>query len=118
MNNERREYPKRPESVNLVYFAVLNPPDKLRQQGMGKTLNTSEGGILLETYDKIADEGTIVLTLGLRDETVDVEAKIAHLSVVENGTFHTGLSFIIEKPLQLDRIKQYIDLFESMNNKK
>ncbi|MCB9481527.1 MAG: PilZ domain-containing protein [Desulfobacteraceae bacterium] len=118
MNNERREYPKRPESVNLVYFAVFNDLDKLRQQGMGKTLNISEGGILLETYEKIADEGTIVLTLGLRDETVDIQAKTAHLSELENGIFHTGLSFIIENPLQLDRIKQYILLFESMNDKK
>lgn len=83
MNNERREYPKRPPSVNLVYFAVYNSNNFLKQQGMGKTINISEGGILLETYEKVIKDEKIFLSLGLKDETVDIEAQIAHESIRE-----------------------------------
>ncbi|MGE4519364.1 MAG: PilZ domain-containing protein [Desulfobacteraceae bacterium] len=115
MNDERREYPKRPKSVNLVYFAVYDSRKILKQQGMGKTLNISEGGILLETYERILDDGLIFLSLGLKDETVDIEAKIAHFSGRGDSIYHTGLSFVIDSQEKTESIKKYIDLFESMN---
>jgi len=115
MNDERREYPKRPESVNLVYFAVFDSKKMLKQQGMGKTLNISEGGILLETYERILDDGVIFLSLGLKNETVDIEAGIAHFSGIGNGIYHTGLSFVIDSSEKIESIKEYISLFESMN---
>jgi hypothetical protein len=116
MNNERREYPKRPNSVNLVYFGVFDEKKMLKQQGMGKTLNISEGGILLETYERILDDGVIFLSLGLKDETIDVEAKIAHFSGRGNGIYHTGLSFVADSDEKIEYIKKYIKLFESMGS--
>ncbi|MDY0359974.1 MAG: PilZ domain-containing protein [Desulforegulaceae bacterium] len=115
MNNERREYPKRPQSVNLVYFAVYNSNNFLKQQGMGKTINISEGGILLETYESVLQDDKIFLSLGLKDETVDIEAKIIHESIKENGIYHTGFSFVIESEKQSESIKKYIELFETTN---
>ncbi|MGM0417575.1 MAG: PilZ domain-containing protein [Thermodesulfobacteriota bacterium] len=108
--NERRKYSLRPESVNLVYFAVYNQENILVQQGMGKTLNISEGGILLETYEKISEQGSIYLSLGFKDETVDVKAEIAHMKVKKENIYHTGLSFsdVSEKK---DKIKKYIKIF-------
>jgi len=114
MTNERRENPKRSGSVNLVYFAVYNLTNFLKQQGMGKTINISEGGILLETYEEVQKGEKIFLSLGLKDETIDIEAEIVHLSIKESGFYHTGFSFVIESYEQSESIKKYINLFESI----
>jgi len=108
--HERRKYAFRPESVNLVYFAVYNQENILIQQGMGKTLNISEGGILLETYEKISLQEIIYLSLGLKDETVEVKAEIAHMAVKKDNIYHTGFSFsdLSEKK---DKIRKYIKIF-------
>lgn len=110
---ERRQDMYRPKSENLVYFAVFTPEKKTIQQGMGRTLNISQGGILLETYKKISESGKIVLSLGFKDEALDVEAEIVHCTEAGNGSFHMGLAFRNIDQNTLDKINRYIDFFES-----
>jgi len=115
---ERREYPARPQSVNLVYFAVFDDTmSKLLQQGMGRTLNISTGGILLETYDRIFDSGKILITLGLKDDMVEVSADVVHSSNGENNTYNTGLSFDIADQDILLKLKKYIKIFHELEEK-
>ncbi len=111
---ERRQYMYRPESLNLVYFAVFKPEKNISQQGMGRTLNISLGGILLETYKKISESGKIVLSLGFKDDTLEVEAEIAHCIQKDNGTFHTGLSFKNVDKNASEQINRYINLFKKL----
>ncbi|MDY0132529.1 MAG: PilZ domain-containing protein [Desulforegulaceae bacterium] len=114
MKVERRKYPHRSESANLVYFAIFYPDKTLKQQGMGKTINISEGGILLETHEKLIDDQLISLSLGLNNETVDLEAKLVHFTKNKEGLYHSGLSFIIDSIKKTEAIKKYITIFEQM----
>lgn len=111
-NKERRQFPKRAESVNLVYFAVLGEK-AVRHQGMGRTLNISQGGLLLETREKIPEMEKVVLTLGLEHETLDIEAQAVRFLVNSDGTVHTGFSFKVKENERILKLKKYIDLFES-----
>lgn len=62
----RRRY-SRISSVNLTEVHVLDA-EEIANCGIGKTLNISEGGILLETHFPIKINQFLNLTLALGDE--------------------------------------------------
>ena len=82
------------------------------QQGMGRTLNISLGGILIETREKISKQGEISLGLGLGDETLEISADTAHFCKDLNGFFHTGLSFKKCDKGKEKKIEEYIKNFK------
>lgn len=113
MTEERRRWPARPKSINLVYFGIFSASgNNMMQQGMGRTLNISSGGILLETYDKILENEKIFLSLGLKDDMIEIEAEIAHSSKnKENGKYLTGFSFVVDNDCVKEKIQEHIKLF-------
>jgi hypothetical protein len=92
--------------LNLSYV-LLNEEGQPIHQGMGRTLNLSEKGILLETSFPIEPGHTVVLTIGLEDETVDIKAKVSHFRQLENGLFGTGLTFFEVPGKTLDGLRQF-----------
>ena len=52
MTLEKRIKP-RADSHNILSYVCLDEENEIVEQGMGRTLNVSEGGILLETHDSI-----------------------------------------------------------------
>lgn len=61
---------------------------------MGKTLDVSEGGILLETHLPIVREHPLLLTLGLRDKVVDVKGVVVYSRKGEGGMIQSGIKFM------------------------
>ena len=116
VTKERRSFPHRPKSVNLVYFAVYDDKNTKIQQGMGKTLNISQGGILLETRERIIDNGNLIVSLALKNEIVDLGARVAHFLSTAGGVFNTGLSFIEVDAVSEKKIEDYINLFDCQGN--
>lgn len=94
------------DTLNLSYF-LLNEAGEAIHQGMGRTLNLSEKGILLETSRPIDQGCIVVLTLGLADETLDIKAKATHFRELENGRFGTGLTFLDITETSLATLKQF-----------
>ena len=80
------------DSLNLSYI-LLNEEGQMMHQGMGRTLNLSSKGAFLETTFPIEENHTVVLTIGLAEEMVEVKARVAHFRVLENGRYGTGLEF-------------------------
>lgn len=109
---EKRKYPKRTDSENLVYYAVSSD-DMPLQQGMGRTLNIGQGGVLLETHQEIADTGKVVLSLGLEHKVFEIEARVVRSIMKSSGIFHTGFAFTDDREESLSKIQEYMDLFES-----
>ena len=60
--DDQRKDP-RIQSSNLISYVSCDETDQEIMQGMGRTLNVSEGGILLETHVPIDQHHVVTLTM-------------------------------------------------------
>ena len=70
-NTERREFIRR-DSLNLLDYVVLDKEGTTEDHGMGRTLNVSENGILLETQISLPLSQLLLITLGLEEDLFDL----------------------------------------------
>ena len=106
---EQRKH-DRISSLNLLKYVGLDENDQEMAQGMGRTLNVSESGILLETHIPI--EGPFVLlTIGLEDELVDIKGEVAHSKPGKEGQFESGIRFLEIDETVYRVLKKYVDAF-------
>ncbi len=101
---------KRFESLNLVSFTHRSPDGKIDLEVVGRTLDLSIGGILLEISPEIPSENTEVeVTLGIRDNVIQATGEIVHQRELENGHFGLGISF---KNISDENIKTLLEFLE------
>ena len=92
MPAENKRKHERIESLNLSYIC-LDEDKNIVKQGMGRTLNISESGILLETHFPIESNHTLQLTISLEEELLDIKGQPAHIRSIEGGKYQVGIKF-------------------------
>ena len=90
-NDKRRHI--RIESTNLLNFVCTGGDGEPCQQGMGRTLNVSESGILLETYKPLDAQTRISITIGIEEELVDIEGEVVFLKESTKDIYEAGIQF-------------------------
>jgi hypothetical protein len=95
------------ESLNLSYVC-LDDDNNVVKQGMGRTLNISEAGILLEAYFPIDASYQILLTIGLKDKLVDLKGRLAHSRPTEKGKHEVGIEFIEVDDAARQTLKEFV----------
>jgi hypothetical protein len=95
------------ESLNLSYVC-LDDDNNIVKQGMGRTLNISESGILLEAYFPIDTSYEILLTIGLKDDLVDLKGRLAHSRPTEKGKHEVGIEFVEVDDTARQTLKEFI----------
>ena len=91
--NERRHHP-RISALNLISYNCIDETEQIVAQGMGRTLNVSEGGILLETHTPIDPKNTIALAIGLEDDLIDIKGKVVFSISGKDEKFEAGIEFL------------------------
>jgi hypothetical protein len=76
--------------MNLSYIC-LDKSEEVVQQAMGRTINISDGGLLLETHFKMKKGYTLIASIGLRDETVDFKGTVIHVQRAGGGKYVAGI---------------------------
>ena len=109
MTSKKRRY-DRIDSLNLLSYACMDDEGNVVSQGMGRTLNVSEGGIMLETHEPIPTS-QILLTIGFKDDVTDVNGKVAYSKTGDNDRIWSGIEFIASDETASAVIKRYIDAF-------
>jgi hypothetical protein len=105
-SDEKRKH-RRIASLNLSYIC-LDDAGKPVKQGMGRTLNLSEAGILLETRFPIAAEHRVVLSIGLEDQLVDINGRAVHVRSTDHGVYEIGIEFVAPDERMLQTIRHFI----------
>lgn len=77
-------------------------------QSLGRTLNISTGGILLEMAKDTPLQLRVNLRLGIKDDIVEIEGNVVHLSKTETGEIELGIEFINPTDNQKKIIKRAI----------
>ena len=93
MNSENKRKHERIRSLNLSYVC-LDEDQNIVKQGMGRTLNISESGILLETHFLIELQHIVQLTVSLEEDLLDLKGKPVHVQSIDGGKFQIGIEFV------------------------
>jgi hypothetical protein len=114
MTNEEKRKHTRIDSLHLLnYVFSEGSDDDEATQGMGRTLNVSESGILLETHSPIAAESIISLTIGFEEDVVDIKGKVIYTKKNENNMNESGIAFFEVGAKANEILKKYIEAFNS-----
>jgi hypothetical protein len=106
MESEEKRKHRRIPTLHLSYV-LLDEAGKPVKQGMGRTLNLSESGILLETHFPIAAEHTVILSIGLEDQLVDINGRAVHVRSTDNGLYEIGIEFVSPDERMLQTIRHF-----------
>ena len=110
VTNEKRHCP-RIQALNLISYSCIGESEKIESQGMGRTLNISEEGILIETYVSIDPKYSIALSIGLEDELINITGQIIFSQPGKNEKFEAGIEFLETDESTLDVLRKYIKAF-------
>ncbi len=112
MTTEKRRH-IRFDAVNPSQVNIYSDEDSnvTVQEGQGKTLNMSKGGVLLETPFPIALGQKLSLIININTESVYLSGKVAHTRCEATNCYKTGIQFtsIDDKGRQI--LDKYIAMF-------
>ena len=106
MIDERRRF-TRPEAVHLLDFLVVDEEGVQGQYAMGRTLNISEGGLLMESHIPLPQGQKIMITLEMEEQLIDIMGKIVYESAVD-GRHKNGISFFHLDEQDKKLLNQYV----------
>jgi c-di-GMP-binding flagellar brake protein YcgR len=110
--SQRRKY-ERKDSLNLIDYVVLGPEGNPIGRRMGRTLNVSVGGILLETHHPLKQGQRVVVTIALNEDIVEINGHVVYIKPCEDKLFCSGIEFA-EIDEEGERIvKNYIEALKA-----
>ena len=112
MTAEDKRKHKRIPSLNLSYIC-LDENNNIVKQGMGRTLNISESGILLETQFQIELEYLVIMSIGLQEDLLEIKGKPIHTRSNETGKFEVGIEFFEPDQDAIQLLKNFIAKYDS-----
>jgi len=84
----------RVKTNNLISHESIGKDGRVESRSMGKALNVSRSGILLETADPIFSEGISLLAVDLEDNLIEIKGRPIYCRKTDTGMYQTGISFI------------------------
>ena len=90
---EKRKHP-RVDINNLVSYRCIDDSENRTKEGRGKSVNISQGGILIETHDPFEWQDVLRLFIDIEDESVSIKGKVIYCNAANFGKFRTGIQFI------------------------
>ena len=107
MTSENKRKHERIQSLNLSYIC-LDEEENIVKQGMGRTLNISESGMLLETHFPIEPKHVVQLTISLEENLLDLKGKPVHVRPSDEGKYEIGIQFIELDQSASDLLKKFV----------
>ena len=108
MTSENKRKHERIQSLNLSYIC-LDEDQNIVKQGMGRTLNISESGILLETHFPVEPKHVVQLTISLEENLLDLKGKPVHVRSIDEGKYEIGIQFVERDKSTSGLLKKFIN---------
>jgi c-di-GMP-binding flagellar brake protein YcgR len=90
---EKRKHP-RIDINNLVSYRCMDESGNQTKEGRGKSVNISQGGILIETHDTFEWQDILLLFIDIEDESVSIKGKVIYCNAANFGKFRIGIQFL------------------------
>jgi hypothetical protein len=102
----------RVNSINLLNYVYFDENLKEEFQGMGRTLNVSEAGLLLETNSLFKTEREVSINIGLEEEILSINGIVIFTAQNKSGLPKAGIKFKSIGDDELDILKNHIQTFQ------
>jgi c-di-GMP-binding flagellar brake protein YcgR len=89
---DQRQYP-RVEISNLISYACIDAQGAMLKQGMGKAVDISQNGLMLESGCPIESEYVSLLSADPDDRLVEIVGKVAYTRRGRSGSYKNGIRF-------------------------
>jgi hypothetical protein len=76
-NSDKRNF-IRLDSLHLLDYLTIDREGRQTTYSMGRTLDVSEHGLKLEVTNAIAPGDTLLITIGLEEDLVDLTGEVIH----------------------------------------
>lgn len=93
MDERDRRKHARIETRNLVSHDSISKKGQVVSRNMGKALNVSRSGILLETAHPIEEEHVYLMTVDLDNNMIELKGRIVYCRKAQSGMYHAGIEF-------------------------
>lgn len=103
----------RKNSLHLLDYLVIDKNGLQTTYSMGRTLDVSENGIKLETTQQISKGDTLLITVGLEDELVELRGEVVHSEILDQR-YLTGIEFQDISTVGKRIFKKYAEAFQSI----
>ncbi len=102
----------RKNALHLLDYLIIDQNGLQTTYSMGRTLDVSEKGLKLETTQPISQGDTLLITVGVEDDLIDLRGEVVHTEILD-GRHITGIEFQ-DIPEDGRRIfKKYAEAFHS-----
>ena len=92
MNPVEHRHFIRKDALHLLDYLVVDQNGVQTTYSMGRTLDVSENGLKLETTQPILTGDTLLISVGVEDDIIDLRGKVVHSEVLD-GRHVTGIEF-------------------------
>lgn len=90
-DNEKRNF-IRMDALHLLDYLVIDREGRQTTYSMGRTLDVSEQGLKLEVTHAVSPGDTLLITVGLEDDLIDLTGEVIHCEQ-EANRFVLGIEF-------------------------
>ncbi len=91
VNGEKRQF-IRLDSLHLLDYLIIDQEGRQTTYSMGRTLDVSNNGLKLETTQPISPKDTLLITIGLEDDLIDLVGEAKYCKEKANR-YTTGIEF-------------------------
>ena len=89
---ERRKH-ARIEIRNLISYDSFSRKGQIVSRNIGRALNISRSGILLETAHSIDEEFVSIFTVDLENKLIELKGRLIYCKKTQSGMYHAGIEF-------------------------
>ena len=83
----------RVETSNLISFLSVDADGRVLRQGMGKALDVSQNGLMLESAIPVESEFVSLMSTDPGNNLIEITAKVAYSRRSRTGNYLTGVQF-------------------------
>ena len=121
MTEQNKRQAQRFDTLNLLVYTVVNEWGDRLATGMGRTLNISEKGILLEVKESLLAGQTVAVAIGqsisvdigIQEDLVTLTGKVMHCKPAGDGIYHAGIQFDPMTPNTTELLKEHIRVWQA-----
>jgi hypothetical protein len=106
-NNEKRKNPRIPVSVP-VSCITIDLDDTPTNFFMAVVKDISQRGVLVDLFGELETDTVLLSFITVKNETIEIKAKIVHVQAVRQGVAKAGLLLLGEAQSRLEFIRQLV----------
>ena len=107
---DRRKY-QRVETSNLISYESFDKDGEIAFNSMGKALNVSQSGIMLEIARLIEAEYVSLTTVDLENNLIKLKGQLIYCRKTDSGLYQAGIRFIATEEGKAEFAVQLIRLY-------